>query len=1177
MSSNSTISISFKVEDAEGGFKKMTVSADELSKAMKGAVVQASQLKTEFINFAAVASSLESVSSVVSNLQGTLKGLSDAYAMQVEAETQLATTMRNTMGATEAEVQSIKDLCSAQQELGVIGDEVQLAGAQELATYLSKKQSLEQLIPVMNDMLAQQYGLNATQENAVQIATMLGKVMDGQTGALSRYGYTFDEAQEQILKFGSEAERAAVLCDVVESSVGGMNAELAKTDAGQLKQAENSLGDLKEKLGEIAQSIMPLVTIGASIVLTVNGFAKMVVAVKAITAAMKGAALAVKGWQIGQGLTNVIIRATGLFSKNAAVGLQLLSTSAKGAERAVFTLKIALNGLLMASAIGAIIWALSAAISAISGSSDDATDSAHKLIDAEERAKKASEDAAASHSEEESALRDARSELALYIIKLENFKGSKVEEQRLVDELNKAYGESMGVYSTVSEWYKTLTANSEKYCRQIVLETRARTLANKIAAKEQENYEIDENINKGAYKGERAILPTNIESEMAALGLSVEEALNKGIIEYKGLAFFIKELDKAKLVQAENTRQAKEWEGELRKVSEESARITFTKPEPAALPIYSADQIAGMGRTKVEEAIKKNEEYRKSTLDSGELKALKANYEQLKKRKEEIDALQGFGTTSAAPSPTNKTKESELSDKIRKAKEEYVTASEEQRAQLRENIAQWQAELAQRELLMKEAERPLKLETMADYDNEIAYQQALRKTANAEEAAALDATIAQLYKRRDAIEESSYVPVAEEEIKSYEQLEEAIAHCNETLKTATSEAERIAIQKNKNALDRIKEEWDAALNDLEKPADIALLGSVKELDDAISYYRQKQNEASADEIQNLQLTIDALEAKKEAQLRGIDLASKQREVNEISGLSDREFKTEVRAIGFDALIERIKELNKQLNDAANPPTDKQRKQINELIATYKSWAKECIDTFGNVRSGWEGVKGIGGGIQSITQALDDNANAWSALTGIVDGFLQIYDGIKAIIDVINLVSTASTLLAGTKTTEAGATVAATTAEGAQAAAAPEIAAAQAPVIAANKAAAASFMELAAASFYAAHAYIPFAGFGIATGFITMAKTIVAAMGATPFADGGIVSGPTLGLIGEYAGASNNPEVVAPLDKLRSMISPAGQPTIIGGTLRASGRDIVCVLANETRISSKSGLRTNIKI
>ena len=55
---------------------------------------------------------------------------------------------------------------------------------------------------------------------------------------------------------------------------------------------------------------------------------------------------------------------------------------------------------------------------------------------------------------------------------------------------------------------------------------------------------------------------------------------------------------------------------------------------------------------------------------------------------------------------------------------------------------------------------------------------------------------------------------------------------------------------------------------------------------------------------------------------------------------------------------------------------------------------------------------------------------------------------------------------------------------------------------------------------------------------------------TPFANGGIVSGPTVGLIGEYAGASSNPEVVAPLDKLRKLINPVGQPVIVGGTLRA---------------------------
>jgi hypothetical protein len=50
--------------------------------------------------------------------------------------------MRQRMGATEASVQSVKDLCSQQQQLGVIGDEVQLSGAQQIATFLTQESTL---------------------------------------------------------------------------------------------------------------------------------------------------------------------------------------------------------------------------------------------------------------------------------------------------------------------------------------------------------------------------------------------------------------------------------------------------------------------------------------------------------------------------------------------------------------------------------------------------------------------------------------------------------------------------------------------------------------------------------------------------------------------------------------------------------------------------------------------------------------------------------------------------------------------------------------------------------------------------------------------------------------------------------------------------------------------------
>lgn len=78
---------------------------------------------------------------------------------------------------------------------------------------------------------------------------------------------------------------------------------------------------------------------------------------------------------------------------------------------------------------------------------------------------------------------------------------------------------------------------------------------------------------------------------------------------------------------------------------------------------------------------------------------------------------------------------------------------------------------------------------------------------------------------------------------------------------------------------------------------------------------------------------------------------------------------------------------------------------------------------------------------------------------------------------------------------------------------------------------------------------------------TMVGGVLAAFASIPaFADGGVVSGPTLGLMGEYSGARNNPEVIAPLDKLRGMIGDAAGGGG-GGTLttRLKGSDLVFAL------------------
>ena len=277
-----------------------------LVEGLGGSIEQAKNssegLKTSLLNFNQAVGAIQNVAAAFSQVSSAVSGMTQFYAAQVEAETKLQTVMRNTMDATDDEVQSIKDLCSAQQELGVVGADVQVAGAQELATYASKKSSLATLIPVMNDMIAQQYGFNATQESAVNIATMMGKVFAGQTSALSRYGYTFSEAQEQILKFGTEEEKAATLAEVISQSVGGVNEELAKTDAGHMVQLRNAIDDVKVQVGQMLIPFESFLTQAAEMGMAASGIIQLAQAINAT-------GIATKAWTAAQWLLNAALDA----------------------------------------------------------------------------------------------------------------------------------------------------------------------------------------------------------------------------------------------------------------------------------------------------------------------------------------------------------------------------------------------------------------------------------------------------------------------------------------------------------------------------------------------------------------------------------------------------------------------------------------------------------------------------------------------------------------------------------------------------------------------------------------------------------------------------------------------------------------------------------------------------
>ena len=191
----------------------------------------------------------------------------EAYATSVEMSTKLETIMRQRLRAEDEEIEKIKNLHSELQAIGVVEDDIAAAGTQQLATFLKETESLEILIPAMQNLVAQQKGYNASAGDSVNIGNLMGKVMQGQTAALRRVGVSFTEAQEQVLKYGNEIEKATVLSQVITDNVGNMNEALGATPIGKIKQFSNAWGDLMENIGGIITNVISPVISGLNVIL----------------------------------------------------------------------------------------------------------------------------------------------------------------------------------------------------------------------------------------------------------------------------------------------------------------------------------------------------------------------------------------------------------------------------------------------------------------------------------------------------------------------------------------------------------------------------------------------------------------------------------------------------------------------------------------------------------------------------------------------------------------------------------------------------------------------------------------------------------------------------------------------------------------------------------------------
>lgn len=997
------------------------------------------------------------------------------------------------------------------------------------------------------------------------------------------------------------AEKFSENVDAMANSAGTINAaynEMSSTGSATTQMLKNQLGAITDVVAGFVGSAMPFVSFIANTGVMVMSITSLVKTIKALN--IQQAILTLRSKAGGAAMLLF-----GLNASRSAAFTRVFSAALKSGAYSATAFKIALKGLMITTVVGAAIVAVTSVIEYFVNKTDEATDKTNEFSEAEDAYK----NAAAS----------TKVELDKEIKALGDLITAKKDTTDAVNHLNAVYGDLFGSHKTASEWYDTLTRKSQIYVKQIGYEAQAKVLATKLAEKQ---IELEDNYAKrralwkagGAQKTTKRTI-----TNRSTGGDSYEVVTTEDTKEYADL----KDSARGLIPEIQSLqRQLGIAQKHMADCSKQMAAVDAKMGHN-----NKTVKVSAMTYQQVADAIEKTEKKLKNTTDGKEIAKLKAYNTELHNRKKLLDKSLGFDTFKGNKSGSKKNKPvadpktyEQLSTNIEYYKKKLTTASTAEQEKIRANIQAWEKKKAAIELAQKAAERPTeiktlqdvekeldylqtlrktankndlagidklisktellgaamqrpaKLETLQDIDKEIEYQQKLRATASKEAINGIDAEISKLETLKNYIENATVIDTPDSALKTYEQLNIKLAYYNELLEKATEE-QRPEIQKHINDIEGIKKAWDDSLAALNKPGNITQLDTIEKLDEAVRYYQEQQSKQSADEIQNTQRTIDALEAKRKAMQRGIEIPSMQKEIAEINELSNREFKIKVKGIGFDALTDKIRELQKQLNDTNNPVTDGQRKDIEEMISTYEQWRKSSISSFDTVKSGWDGIKGIGDSINSITDALDGNGNAWQKVTAIVDGFIQLYESISAIVGIIDMLTTASTAHAAAKTGEAAATTATATAQGVETAAQTAAAAAMIPVIAANKLATASYMELAAAMFFAAHASIPFVGFGIASGFVSAATAMVEAIGVMPFAKGGVVSGPTLALVGEYAGASNNPEVIAPLDKLRSMIQPQGG---IGGNVRfeIEGRKLVGVISNTTRVAAKSGRKSN---
>lgn len=276
---------------------------------------------------------------------------------------------------------------------------------------------------------------------------------------------------------------------------------------------------------------------------------------------------------------------------------------------------------------------------------------------------------------------------------------------------------------------------------------------------------------------------------------------------------------------------------------------------------------------------------------------------------------------------------------------------------------------------------------------------------------------------------------------------------------------------------------------------------------------------------------------------------------------------EIGIIGKDEALKEIEEINRQLAEIGLKPI--------KIELDSKGFDK----VFGDIKSGWGNIQGVGNGIQGISDALEGNGDAWQQVTGLINGFISIAEGIQGIVELFGMLTAATSAHAAASTTDAAATAG-------EAAAATANTAAKSGEAVANATASGAKMPF------------PLNLVAIAAG---VAAVIAALAAVSGFATGGVIGGTSTSGDKKFARVNSGEMILNKFQQARlfGMIDGKFQPptfterrlqpvtmqnitndieptaTEVNINMNANARKILDMITDVKRVAKKSGKNYNV--